>query len=229
MTALPSSVDVAQARLPQAYEAARVALANCADLDECRTWANKAQALASYARQSEDESLHKLATRIRSRAIRRCGELLQQFDGRGEHRRTDGGDSSSQRQAAAAAGMSERQQVTAVRVANVPDEEFEAAVESDSPPTITKLADMGRKPREPERSSTPPESEVPDWVTAPKPEGFKEATHFLGALRRYVEHCKSPELLANGLMPEERIEVRGLIGQVNSFHDILAVNLGGEA
>lgn len=43
--------------------------------------------------------------------------------------------------------MSKRQQVTAVRVANVPDEQFERVVESDNPPTVTKLADMGTKRR----------------------------------------------------------------------------------
>jgi hypothetical protein len=34
--------------------------------------------------------------------------------------------------------MSKRQQVTVVRVANIPDEEFEAMVESDHPPTILR-------------------------------------------------------------------------------------------
>lgn len=34
-------------------------------------------------------------------------------------------------------GMSERQQVTAIRVANVPAEEFERQVEGKNPPTIT--------------------------------------------------------------------------------------------
>lgn len=36
--------------------------------------------------------------------------------------------------------MSERQQITAVRVANVPAEDFERQVDSDVPPTISKLA-----------------------------------------------------------------------------------------
>ena len=40
--------------------------------------------------------------------------------------------------------MSEDQQVTAVRVANVPEPEFEAAVESDKPLTVTALAEQGK-------------------------------------------------------------------------------------
>lgn len=67
------------ARLPQTYEAARVALAECERVDECKDWADKAQALASYARQADDETLEKLALRIRARATRRAGELLKQF------------------------------------------------------------------------------------------------------------------------------------------------------
>ena len=46
----------------------------------------------------------------------------------------------SQRQAAKEAGLSENQQVTAVRVNNVPRAQFEALVESDKPPSITTLA-----------------------------------------------------------------------------------------
>jgi len=56
------------------------------------------------------------------------------------------------------AGISEKQRVTAVRVANVPDAEFDAAVESDDPPTVTQLSEMGRKGR--------------TILTSPKPAGF---------------------------------------------------------
>jgi hypothetical protein len=46
----------------------------------------------------------------------------------------------SQRQAAKQAGLSKDQEKQAVRVANVPDDDFDAAVESDDPPTVTELA-----------------------------------------------------------------------------------------
>lgn len=69
------------ARLPAAYQAATTALANCASIDECQSWVNKAQALASYARQADDDTLQKHAMRIQSRAVRRrinakCGDRL---------------------------------------------------------------------------------------------------------------------------------------------------------
>lgn len=48
--------------------------------------------------------------------------------------------------AATEAGLSERQRKTALRVASVPEPSFTAQVESENPPTITKLAEQGRKP-----------------------------------------------------------------------------------
>jgi hypothetical protein len=50
-------------------------------------------------------------------------------------------------QAAESAGLSKDQAVTAIRVANVPDDEFELAIESDDPPTVTELAKRGTKPQ----------------------------------------------------------------------------------
>jgi hypothetical protein len=63
----------------------------------------------------------------------RAGELLKQIDpATAAHRKTDGGDTLSRKQSAREAGMSERQQVMAVRVANVPADRFEAQVGATS-------------------------------------------------------------------------------------------------
>jgi hypothetical protein len=120
-------------------------LASCASIDECRDWAKKAEALASYAKQADDDTLHKFALRIQARAVRRCGELLKKFDARGAHRKNGGATTSSQRQTAKQAGMSRDQQVTAVRVANIPTGKFESAVEGPARTTVTKLAEMGKQ------------------------------------------------------------------------------------
>src|SRR5258706_10931750 len=82
---LPDVVDIANARLPAAYEEAKVALASCEKIDECQTCANKAEALASYAKMADDDTLRQLADRIQARAVRRMGELLKQFDGKGNN------------------------------------------------------------------------------------------------------------------------------------------------
>ena len=77
MNNLPSIDDV---RLPDIYVNAKSALSECARIDECKDWADKAAALASYARMANDDSLLKHARRIQARAVRRMGELLKQVD-----------------------------------------------------------------------------------------------------------------------------------------------------
>lgn len=177
--------NIASAQLPATYERAKEALATCESIDECKDWADKAAALASYAKQADDQTLHRLATRISSRAIRRAGELLQQFQQpKGGDRRSNQsmGDHTlmSQRRAAEAAGLSKNQEAQAVRVANVPTEEFEAAVEGDDPPTVTQLAAMGTK--------TQPRP--------PAPAKFPEATHVIAVLRSLAAFCGANEAAA---------------------------------
>ena len=75
-------LDISSAPLPVAYENAKIAISECNNIDECKDWSDKAQALSSYARQARDEELEKMSKRIRARAMRRCGELLKMFDGR---------------------------------------------------------------------------------------------------------------------------------------------------
>ena len=78
-----------------------------------------------------------MAVRIRARAMRRCGEMLREIEPAksgpkpqsGAHDGTQLGRFSS----AEKAGLSRKQTVTALRVANVPREEFEAAIESKNP------------------------------------------------------------------------------------------------
>jgi len=185
------------ARLPQMYEHAREALAECNRVDECKDWADKAQALASYARQANDDSLYTTARRIQGRAVRRAGELLKTYQADStknlkQHRGNGAGTSDTQRSAARAAGMSKRQEVTAVRVANVPHADFERAVESESPPTVTKLASKGRAVAEKmARESARP--------------GFAAATQTVGAIRDLGDYCKRhpADFIAGGLLPRE--------------------------
>jgi hypothetical protein len=45
--------------------------------------------MANYAKQADDKELFNFTTRIRGCAIRRCGELLKEFDARGAPARID--------------------------------------------------------------------------------------------------------------------------------------------
>jgi len=145
--------QIGTASLPALYISAQTALAQCERIDECKDWADRAAAMASYAKQAQDETLEKMAMRIRARAMLRCGELLKTFQAHGDGKpgrpKENGGNAPtiSQRQVANQFGISKDQEVTAIRIANIPREQFDSLVESDNPPTISALAEEGTKKR----------------------------------------------------------------------------------
>jgi hypothetical protein len=56
-------------------------------------------------------------------------------------------------QAAIEVGLSERQRKMALRIASIPKAEFKEAIESDTPATITALADGRERQRKPPKPS----------------------------------------------------------------------------
>lgn len=213
----PSTINTANAVLPKSYEHAKVALANCENLDECQDWADKAAALASYAKQANDDQLEKMAIRIRARAVRRAGELLKQFDDRGRppENSVATGTNYSQREAAENAGMSKRQQVTAVRVANVPEPVFTEQVESPKPPTISQLAQQGIKPRP-----------LVD-LKGRDPHEFNLEMHYVGAVAdcardlRALKHDQAIPILTD----KARAELRRHIAEIDGICDMIATRI----
>ena len=140
------------AKLPSSYQAAKEALAACEAIDECKDWADRMAALASYAAQAKDEELLRRARRIQARALRRVGELLQQIESaRGANLPNVGREGTlliGRTEAAREAGLSEHQQKQALRLANIPEHEIEDLIESFDPPTITELAEHGTRKRD---------------------------------------------------------------------------------
>ncbi len=210
---------VADARLPKVYENAQLALANCNRIDECQSWADKAAALASYARQANDDSLLTLAKRIQGRAVRRAGELLKQIPdtnrGRPSLEIQEGAlPNYSRTQAAADAGMSEHQRKTALRVASVDAADFEVAIESANPPTITEIAEAGRT----KRPITP--------LNGRSPAQFNRALHFVALIRRYADALAGESLdVVEFLDDGEREEVRRYISRIDAIHDSIATRV----
>jgi hypothetical protein len=211
-----------KARLPDTYQHAKSALAECSNIDECKDWADKAAALASYAKQSKDTEMRKMCDRIQARAIRRCGELLREFDARpenGKKKKQSIGEGTlvSQESVAKEAGLSKRQQTTAVRVANVPTLSFERQVESETPPTVTALAEQGKRER-------------------PKPiidlggrdeKDFAAATQSFGELRRFAEFCAGADWkrAKRGAFDHEIKKARGhaeaIVGAMENLLEVL--------
>ena len=145
--------------------------------------ADKAQALASYARQADNDDLRKMADRIQARAIRRCGELLREWDGRGRPEKNNTGADTilSQREVGKNAGKSARQVTIATRVTNIPALEFEKAVGSDDPPTVAALAERGIKKR----------PEPLHDLKGRTHEDFQAMVHAQGQLHLFAEFCSS--------------------------------------
>jgi hypothetical protein len=171
-------------------------------------------------RQSRDDCLQKMAIRIQARATRRCGELLAQVPtARGA--RTDiqrkGGTSPTLTRASVAneAGLSDDQRKTALRMAAVPAADFEEQVESEEPPTVTKLAQQGKKTR--------PLVELEGI----DPADFAAATEAQGALNRFADYCRchDPVRIAGAFKPQERKGLRDAIATVDVWFDRFIVSL----
>lgn len=211
---LPTALD---ARLPANYERACQALAECSRADECQDWADKAAALASYAKQADDESLHHYADRIKARAIRRGGELLKQVEpakNQYDASARVGALPSTRTAAAESAGLSEHQRKTMLRVASVPEGDFERQVESENPPTITALAEQGKKSAHLGTSS---------------PHEFRIATQALASLRRFAEFARATDAAtaARGVQQKEITTARNHVAELDAWLDRFVVSLGG--
>jgi hypothetical protein len=202
-----ATIDTNTARLPSSYHAAKGALRACVSVDECKDWADKASALASYAKQAGDTQLEDMAKRIRARAMRRAGELLKLVEpATGLHNspaaKTDGTVPLSRKSAAAEAGFSERQAKTAQRIATIPEDAFEDMVERGA--TVTELAAAGTQTREPNSDA---------------------ARMLLAAFKCHdfrLAQINLDEAL-DALLPAQRKELRKLIARLDGTHDKIAV------
>lgn len=208
VVSLPSKADP---QLPQKYEAARTAIAECERIDECKSWSDKAAALASYARQANDDSLRVMAIRIQARAERRCGELLKQIEP-ANGARTDLGRVPTRGDAAREAGLSDHQRKTALRVAAIPEKEFNRQVESERPPTVTRLADQGRTQRV--------------LVADPAAERLKAACSALDAFAKFCDTHDATET-AQSLGADDAEMARRYVATLQDWLDAFAANVYG--
>jgi hypothetical protein len=214
--------DTPDAPLPQRYEAARAALAECDAIDECQDWADKAAAMAAYARQSKDESLLVLAKRIHARAVRRCGELLSQIppsSGGDRGNSATGGRppvGETRTQAATAAGLSGHQRKTAPRVAAVPASAFESQMESPRPPSVTQLAHQGTAGAHRPYAERPSATRV-EYGTPTACEALEAFVRFCG------QH--EPIRLARRCSLEDAAQLRHYIAKADHWLERLVCNL----
>src|SRR5215213_3486747 len=151
MNLIPKNIDfdLRTAKLPATYDRARAALAECVATDECKSWADKAEALRAYAKMQDDKELENMAKRIKARAIERAGELMAEFQARGartdKEPRAGSGPRLTQGDVARKSGFSERQEKQARNVASIPKEKRDALIDGPNPPNIAQLAEIGKR------------------------------------------------------------------------------------
>jgi hypothetical protein len=175
----PTPEEIDQAKLPAQYEAARAAIVACKSIDECKEWADKSAALAGYYRLARDETAVQEMRALQSWALRRAGELLQQIPSAQGANLTSAGRAGavpiSRTQAAADAGMSDRQRKTALRLASIPEQDFEADVGST---TVSELAMRGTVAR-PTPAAAPAAPSTPAVTDPPRtPDPVAEVSFF---------------------------------------------------
>jgi len=204
-------LDISSATLPKSYERAKVAISECSNLDECKDWSDKAQALASYAKQAGDDELEQMSKRIRARAIRRCGELLKLFDGRGNNQHIN--TNVNKHDIGKAAGMSTRQINTSTQLSNIPESEFNRQLESNNVPTLTALSEQGKRSRE--------------YLSKPKPEGFADAIHFMGYLEEAFSYTQKhePEYFIGAMDDDQKKRMKDIIEALEPWFDKFIINV----
>ena len=221
---LPTLAENARANFPAMYEAARRAVELCDSTDEVKGWADKHAALAAYARMRDDRDLHNYALRIQLRAERRYGQLHKQlFPNRSKENLVQNRSSSPDHrqdgtvppvtgvQAAAQAGVTERQLKTSLRIAAVPEEDFNRQVESPNPPTKSQLAEQGRVRRVLELD--------------PAAERFKAAC---AALHQFATFCDihDPTETARTFGPDDVEMARRCVETLDQWLDSFVTRLG---
>lgn len=130
-----NSLTTTSGTLPLNYEIAKRAIAECERIDEVKEWKDRAAAIASYAAQKRDRSLVDKATRIRVRATRRLGELLE------THAKQQ---KITLKKAARECGIRESESSSARNVARVPHDTFEEVVERTPPMPLSKIGHLAQ-------------------------------------------------------------------------------------
>lgn len=147
--------DIPTAPLPINYQAAKAALAECACIDECKDWSDKAVAIASYAKQVRDKTMMHNAQRIVLRARERLGELLLEWTAE------NNSGSKSKHAIADQLGVDHALADQAIAIARVPKKVRDSEIEGAPPIAPTRLAAL--TPRVYARYSAPPPSEA-DYI-----------------------------------------------------------------
>lgn len=152
------------------YDAARQALAEATQFDEVKDLRDKAEAMAAYARQAKDSDLIEWATEIKVRAERRCGEMLREAAESGQRvaagrPKKEWSHDTTIIPTLNDLGVTKDESSRYQRLAAMPAEKFEAAVESAKQAAGQVTTARLLREARPERPAA--EKEAPESTPAP--------------------------------------------------------------
>jgi hypothetical protein len=140
------------------YDAMCHAIAAAYEVDEVKDIRDKARAIEVYSRQAQNTEAERQACEIRLRAERKCGALLAEREmAKGTRGQLVGRDGSGghisrppeEAQSLADLGISKQQSSDWQKLADVPDDTFEAALSSTESPTTAGILRAHSEPNQP--------------------------------------------------------------------------------
>jgi hypothetical protein len=146
------------------YDAAVLAIAKAHRVDEVKSMADQAAALATYARQTKNHEAERMMMEIRVRAERRCGELIAAVKKtgqltRGNKSKVHGADLTPKPMSLESIGLTKNDSSNFQKLAAIPTKIFEgrlAAVPVATAKAIIKPPKEAPVPHEPERPDGTP-------------------------------------------------------------------------
>lgn len=194
-------------QIPVEYEQAVAALSACCSIDEAKTWSDKADALAAWAKIYRSRDADRQARRLRLHAYRRMGILAGELRPRiplGKRL----GSTKGPRSLLVEQGLSAANSKAARRLANLSPEAFAALIDQPRPPAPVMVD------RQLIDSS--------DMMKALRSNGGMAP--FLSFARRFA-----PTDVARGMAADEAIHVRRMIHELSDWLDELDRQLQREA
>ena len=159
------------------YESAKQAIAEYKTVDEVKDFRDKALAVEAYAKQANDFSLERDAAIARVRAERRCGQLLSEMEkakgARGNasnqyQKEVQSNDATAPR-TLAEMGVTKDQSSKWQKLAAIPDDEFERAVDvPGSKPTTSHLLNKNEQPEQMDKDALWLWGRLLDWEKVAK-------------------------------------------------------------
>ena len=191
--------------LPLKYDVAVRALASCRNIDEAKYYADKAEALAAWAKIYRNDQAKIEAKRLKLHAYRRMGILAQELSGELEYIRPAGRNKGRKPGAVTIlknAGLALHQANVASAVSKLSEKKFKAAVNAPSPPSAHSFTIRLK-------GASDAWKVVVGYVQGPGP---------LPTLRCFCRKHK-PKLLARGLSVDEGRKAGGMAREVIEWLD----------